>query len=442
MNTDNTSLNSVDLHEHSNKENEVLTLKELDITHEVKEESVVTPEVKEESVVTHEVKEESIIGSEMKEETKVMKEESIITKVSEESVIKESVKEEKTLNDLIENFRKKRGDNQVLNWQQYIKQNSDLHFIRDPNKAVKHWIEHGLKEDRKYNINNVELKDNWTNIYKYLNKNYYKYESFAFIITTCVRRNTHLDYLKKCISSIKNVYNDVTIYVINDNSCEQYNIHLALEEFSRVEIIDSIVKGGGEINPYLFILDSRCRHDKLVYLHDSAFLKENIDRYIYTNDEILFFWKCESAIFNDTINKLENKDIYNNFYFYFSNSKISLEHYLQIVRVYKHVDVKFGSMSIFTKQFMNKVTLVTNFIEASKYFTCRINRCFFERILSIIYLFIYNEPYSFNKYICGDINNHPFPFKNDTTDLEIFVKQNKNIKKIPFGPIVKVWQGR
>ena len=91
---------------------------------------------------------------------------------------------------------------------------------------------------------------------------------------------------------------------------------------------------------------------------------------------------------------------------------------------------------------MEKIDLVTNFTECSKYFKNRINRCFLERLLTILYIFIYNKEYSINKYICGDINNHPFPFMNNNPDIEIITKIGKELKKIQYGPLVKVWQGR
>ena len=346
------------------------------------------------------------------------------------------------INAKIQLYKENRINNKDIDWQEYIKINNDLNFLKINAKAIDHWMKHGKKEPRKYNENNLELTNVWPDINRYLNTNSYQHTSFAFIITTCVRENVHLNYLKESIQSIRNFYPETLIYIINDNSNKEYNINEELNKFSHIEIISSIANKGGEINPYLFILDSRCKHDKLIYIHDTVFLKSNIDDYINTKNEILFFWYSIFCKFNDTINKIDNKDIYDNLYLYFGNSKIKISDYLLIIKDYFSFDVKFGSMSIFTKRFMEKVNLVTNFLECSHYFTKRIHRCFFERILSIFYIFIYNQDYPLSKFICGDINQHPDPFTNTNSNLQIFIKKKKTITKITYGPLVKVWQGR
>jgi hypothetical protein len=333
------------------------------------------------------------------------------------------------MDELLEQYKIDRINIQPIQWSVYTSLNEDLKHLKTNQRAIEHWIKHGIREKRSYSDTSKEILEYWSDIYKYQVTNNYKHTSFAFIVTTCVRQTEHLVYLIKCLESIRSVYPDGFIYVINDNSNERYNIEDSLKQFENIEVVESIAKGGGEINPYLFILDPRCNHDKLIFIHDSAFLKDSLDVYIHSEEEILFFWYSISSKFNDTTNKTENSDIFKNFYLYNGNMKICLENYFHIIKGCKYFDVKFGSMSIFTKAFMKKVDAVTNFVECSKLFKNRINRCLLERLLTILYIFVYNKEFPTTHYICGDINRHPLPFVNrDTNAL--------------YKPIVKVWQGR
>ena len=320
-------------------------------------------------------------------------------------------------------YKIKKIDNLEFDWNSYMKINNN---IKNDNIALYNWLCHSINHNINYNDNNVQLVNTWSDINKYLKNNNYVHKDVAFIVTTCVRNNMHLYYIKECIRHIRIIYPLIHIYIINDNSI------LSIDEIkgTNIDIIESIAKGGGELNPYLFMLDDRCKHDKLVYIHDTVFIKKNIDYFINKKEDINFIWFDNCSIDNDTIRE-ENKEILNNLFFYFSNSKISIYNYILML---KHAripyNVKFGCMSIFTKQFMNKVNLVTNLKEVANLFVNRINRSFFERILSIIHVFIYGYDYNCRFTLCGNIINHPQRFK------------NTNVNILSNMPLVKVWQGR
>jgi hypothetical protein len=326
------------------------------------------------------------------------------------------------------NYKLKREDNITLNWDTYLKLNKDLtnKGINDSHKIIKHWFEYGINENRMYNDKNMELANNWKDINGYLKTNKYKHTNVAFIITACVRNTTHMYYLTNCIHHVRVIYPDIHIYVINDNS------RLPLDDLPdyNLDIITSISSGAGELNPYLFILDPRCKHDKLVYIHDTVFIKNNIDSFINRQSEIDFLWYTTTAINNDTF-RINNIEILNNLFLYFSNSKISIYNFIKMVKfVGIPYTVKFGCMSVFTKKFMEKIDLVTNLRDVARLFNCRRHRCFFERLLSILHIFIYGKDYGMYNSLCGNIYKHPRPFFN--TDLNIFCHM----------PLVKVWQGR
>jgi hypothetical protein len=328
----------------------------------------------------------------------------------------------------LDKYKETKFENLDFNINKYLELNEDLKHgkINNLYKVFNHWFKHASNENRIYNEQNIELYAMWKQINAYLKNNNYTSSSSAFIITTCTRNLEHLLYLKECIKNIRIIYPIIHIYVISD-SCE-----IPIDEINgeNIEIIDAEIKGGGEINPYLFALDDRCKHEKLIYIHDTVFIKKNIDRYINSPSEIIFIWYATKALTNDTITP-ENTEILNNFYFYFSNTKISLYHFINAIRLIKMpYTVKFGSMSIFTKEFMKKVDLVTNFKQVANLFNKRVHRCFFERILSFIYIFIYGFDYNPKYTVCGDIFTHPNAFC------------NKNYNIPTKTPMVKVWQGR
>jgi hypothetical protein len=327
-----------------------------------------------------------------------------------------------------DDYRINKVNNLQIDWNVYKTINPDLAkagVITKP-QLLRHWFIHALNENRKYSNENKELSNNWREIYAFLRNNYYVSNSTAFIITTCVRNQKHMNYLKDCIRHIRNVYPDMHIYVINDNST------LSITEIngSNIEIIQALSLRGGEINPYLFILDPRCKHDKLVYIHDSVFIKRKIDNFINRRNEINFLWYALSAIDNDTFYD-ENTEILNSLYIYCGNGKITIGNFIKMLKSYhKFYYVKFGSMSVFTKRFMEKVDLVTNFRQVAHLFNKRVHRCFFERLLSVLYVYIYGDDYNFRLSLCGNIFNFPAAFLNTNVDV------NTNL------PMVKVWQGR
>jgi hypothetical protein len=334
------------------------------------------------------------------------------------------------MEEILKKYRENKNSNPDVDWNKYLELNQDLvkANITTAEKVYTHWFNYAIREIRNYSDKNKVAIDDWDKISNYLRNNYYIAKSWAFIVTTCVRSQTHLTYLKECIRHIRRLYPTTHIYVINDNS----SINIDVIKDDNLEIIDALARRAGELNPYLFGMDERCKHDKLVYIHDTVFIKKKIDIYIVRNTEIDFLWYDITAIHNDTV-RIENADILNNLNVYFSNSKMSIYRYLTMVKQMKiPFSVKFGSMAIFTKSFCEKLDLVTNIKEASKYFKERVHRCFLERLLSFFHVFIYGYDYILRNHICGNIKRHINSFNNVNINAVTDNKQS----------FVKVWQGR
>jgi hypothetical protein len=253
------------------------------------------------------------------------------------------------------------------------------------------------------------------------------YPEFAFIVTTKVNNTTHVNLLLECVRHIRIIYPEHTIYLINDNS----NLDIFPPEellYYSVEIIDSLVKNGGEINPYLFILDDRCKYDKLMYIHDSVFIKKPIDHLITDAKDFIHIWYSDKYIWYDIFIP-QNMDILNNMIFYGQTDMKLIDLLCSIKTSKNNFLVTFGAMGFFNKRFVEFIRDNTNFFSIVDKFKNRNNRCLFERIISCIYIMMYKQ--ICNKSICGDINYHPLSFKN----TDIYINNYDNY-------FVKVWQGR
>lgn len=252
--------------------------------------------------------------------------------------------------------------------------------------------------------------------------------NFAFIVTSKIINNNHINLLIECIRHIRILYPEHTIYLINDNSPINLFPFEELVDYN-VDIIDALVKNGGEINPYLFILDPRCNYDKLLYIHDSVIIKKHLDNdLLQNNTNFIPIWYSNKYIWNDIFIP-QNMDILNHMIFY-NNNEIKLINLLQSFNKYNSdFLVTFGAMGIFNKKFVEFIRDNTNFFSILDKFKNRHNRCLFERILSCIYIMMYKKIY--NKSICGNINYHPLSFKNS----DIYIDNYNNY-------FIKVWQGR
>jgi hypothetical protein len=234
--------------------------------------------------------------------------------------------------------------------------------------------------------------------------------------------------LRECVRHIRRFYPKQQIYILNDAS--PLSIPDEIQSDSNLSIHPTIAKHGGEINPYLFCLTPECKYEKLIYIHDSAFLKQNINHHIHTTEEVLFLWYSRHCVLNDVF-KPDNRDIYTKLEFYLGSSKIDFSTFFHFLcKFVPNLNVKFGGMSIFTRTFCEKIKIVSNLFDVAHLFKSRLNRCFFERILSVLYIAIYGREMPYDNSVCGYIHSPPAWFV------------NKNMHALSSQPFTKVWQGR
>jgi hypothetical protein len=188
---------------------------------------------------------------------------------------------------------------------------------------------------------------------------------------------------------------------------------------NKIQVYKTISRHGGEINPYLFMISQECRHDKLVFIHDSCTIHRKIDHFVHDTEHILFLWTAPNEAFyiNVTDNNIQNKMIINRKSVFYL-----LQKYINFNKC-----VCFGGMSIFTRKFVNTIKEKTNFFNISHLFQNRDQRCFFERIVYLMAKELI--PKFSNKSIQGNIYNHPKAFNN----ADRYANSNSYFTKIWLG---------
>ena len=242
----------------------------------------------------------------------------------------------------------------------------------------------------------------------------------GFIVTSHITTPLHLSLLEKCIASIQEYYPQHHIYVLDDHSPMQNDVEALCKESDNVSLHLTEFKAAGELNPYLFILSEECKHETLVYIHDSVSLRNTFEVPSSLPD-ICPLWTCDKFVFADVYGR-ENNEILNNL-------MINAKPIRSLLRTHeKDLFVTFGAMSVFTRTFASKMMSCSNLQDVAPLFKSRPNRCLFERVLSLVMMEVFGckKPGA----ICGDILNHPYPFLNKDPCIDT----DK--------PFVKVWVGR
>lgn len=248
----------------------------------------------------------------------------------------------------------------------------------------------------------------------------------AFIVTTHCAHIEHLECLNRCISALREHYHNYYVYILNDNSplnIETPVIKKGIDEKS-LAIYNTSCPHGGEINPYIFINSEGCKHDRLIYIHDSVVVKPGIEKYLDYQDDIIVLWYARWSVW-DLVFDTHNNEILDKLTV---NNRTVRSLLTQYQRSRQNFFVSFGSMSIFSKNFVQKLFSVSNFQETCTLFKSRTNRCLFERLLSLFIIEIYKDVPT--KFVCGDIHRHPSAFF------------NKNPNVFTNTCATKVWCGR
>jgi hypothetical protein len=253
-----------------------------------------------------------------------------------------------------------------------------------------------------------------TNDIKNINS-YFIENDYGFIMIRHVRCEKTNKYWKICYDSIRKYYNNL-IVIIDDHT--NYN-YITNEKLINTLIINSNNQfNSGEYLTYYYYIKYKF-FNKAIIFHDSMFINKFINFDNYENDFLWFFTKLHHNLPKEQnlISLLNNNE--------------------KLLDIHKNIKWNgcFGSCSVITFDFLQNIELKYNLSILINHIKKRLDRCFFERIIAIIFL---NEKNNINN-VCGNIFRYPNAFKY-TYDNYIDDANNNNINKNL--NIIKIWSGR
>jgi hypothetical protein len=242
-------------------------------------------------------------------------------------------------------------------------------------------------------------------------------EKLGFIILRNVTNTTTNEYWKECFRCIRRFYPTNRILIIDDNSNKKF---VTNDELNNTMIIESEFPKRGEFLPYYYYLRTHFCH-KVVILHDSMFIKRNInfDGMVSDYKFLIHFGKehiNDSESFQSQLKLLRSLNNTNLTNFYNKKDDGSWSGC-------------FGSMSVITYKFLKQIDDEFHLMQLIPVITERVDRCAFERIIGCILQYKHKNSSLMGHiiYNCDwriDFNN----YKNRKYDFRI--------------PIVKVFTGR
>lgn len=224
----------------------------------------------------------------------------------------------------------------------------------------------------------------------------------CIVLVTRTRTQKQYDNLKLCLERCKQYAPDVITIVISDDSKVEYIAKLIEDGYIFKE---AKVEGAGELNAYLYLLEST--YDRMLLIQDSVFLNQSIDELWKSKEEFLPLWdiggadlywrdfqKYDSLIRKIQINKIGLHSYMNNF-------------------DREPFGVVFGSMALVTRDFLVKLSKLSNIFEDAYLFNTRDAQSLLERYLFLAMRTITGVKKSY----CGNINDHPEAFRNKDPKL-------------------------
>jgi len=253
--------------------------------------------------------------------------------------------------------------------------------------------------------------------------------SFCFIILKYTKNELHTKLLINCIDSIREIYKEEQIIIIDDYSeIEFLRIPEKYNNDTNIKIVTSISKNSGEINGYIYFNSSIDEYKYAVIMHDSMILKKKFD--FEFNFNIKFLWHFEKNKWDD------DKEIKNLIMKLPKNkNNIVYTRYLNKNTWYGC----FGIASIISKEYLKKINNETEFLKLAYVIKNRPNRMALERVFAVINFMYDNKLERKNCSINGNIHKHPLCWgRLDDYELEYI----KYIYKEYDSYMIKTWNQR
>jgi hypothetical protein len=241
--------------------------------------------------------------------------------------------------------------------------------------------------------------------------------SFGFIITRCVREESHRPIWQECYACIRKLYCE-EIIIIDDNSNESL---IDIIELVNTRVIKSEFPAAGELLSYYYFHKFK-PFDKAIIMHDGMFVKKSINSDIESTTSIKFLWYFETHEWDNAA--LESV------YIKLLSDPIGLKTlYDQTTKWFGC----FGVCSIITYEYVQHLHTTHNIFNLLKFITSRTDRMAIERILALL-AFYDDKVTLYNCSIFGEIANYPNSFLITYPDYKNY--QSPDCK------IVKVWSRR
>jgi len=244
----------------------------------------------------------------------------------------------------------------------------------------------------------------------------------GFIILRNVIDRTTGEYWKLSYKCIRKFYPNNYIIIIDDNS--NYNfVDLKFQaNLYNAHIIRSDYPARGEILPYYYFLKSNI-FTKACIIHDSVFINSKLDTTI-TDYKFLWNFRIGQLSSDKTLYDVGQKRMLS-----YLNNNSELLKFFDNIKMWKGC---FGSMTIITREYLDKINNRYHLERLLPIIKCRTDRMFFEVVIACILQYRHIQPSLF-----GDIKNFG---KWNLTYNEI-KKNIHNLSKINL-PLIKVWTGR
>jgi len=227
--------------------------------------------------------------------------------------------------------------------------------------------------------------------------------SYGFIITRHVSKESSNKIWLSCISNIRKYYPDTPIVIIDDNSNYEF-ISYPDNFLNNCIVIDSEFKGSGELLPYYYFYHNNW-FKKAIYIHDSVFINGKID--ISNVDKVKFLWEFNSTEISTEEESTERPYVEKYLrYLNYSNELLDLYNTNDWVGCY-------GVMSVIDHEYVKHLADKYNLFILLDHVKSRIGRISIERILGLL-CFHDKELNKENASIYGHHSNIQSDIKYDT----------------------------
>lgn len=241
------------------------------------------------------------------------------------------------------------------------------------------------------------------------------------ILTAYQKTDFQKELLNTCVNSIREHMNTIDIVVLNDNSANP--IHILDTE--NVKIENTKFPRCGEVNAYVWACEHINEYDRFIFLHDSTVMLKAIP--LELPNHFRPFWYTSKYV-SDNMKGKEVESFINAFTV---KGELCTDIYKNLLQ--NRGSIVFGGMAIFDDIFVRFLANETNFLDLAHTLNTRFLRCFFERLLFIVYSKFGNASIFNASAVCGDIFNHKGAFHPGKSI-------HKELANNPY--VLKVWQGR